>query len=69
MWQIEGEVDDPATGGRKVRLVEEYTHEETLHNGGNSERKQEKEDEDGVTVIQHLSTLRKRKMHIGVFIG
>lgn len=49
--QIEGEVDDAAAGGRQVSLVEEHAHEETLHDGGNSESQQEKEDKDGVAVI------------------
>lgn len=62
MWQIEGEVDDAAAGGRHVGLVEEHTHQETLHDGGNGESQEEEEDEDGVAVIQHLSTLKERKV-------
>lgn len=59
--QIEGEVDDAAAGGCQVGLVEEHAHEETLHDGGHSESQQEKEDKDGVAVIQHLSSLREKK--------
>lgn len=61
MRQIEGEVDDAAAGGSQVGLVEEHAHEETLHDGGHSESQQEKEDEDGVAVIQHLSTLTGKR--------
>ncbi len=61
MRQIEGEVDDAAAGSCQVGFVKEDTHQETLHDGGNSESQQEKEDKDGVAVIQHLSTLRGKK--------
>lgn len=61
MWHIEGEVDDATAGGCQVGLVEEHTHQETLHDGGDGESQQEEEDEDGVAVIQHLSTLREKK--------
>lgn len=61
MRQIEGEVDDAAAGGSQVGLVEEHAHEETLHDGGHSESQQEKEDEDAVAVIQHLSTLTGKR--------
>lgn len=44
MRQIEGEVDYAAAGGCQVGLVEEHTHQKTLHDGGNGESQQEKED-------------------------
>lgn len=61
MRQVEGEVDDATAGSCKVGLVEENTHQETLHDGGNGESQQEEEDKDGVTVIQHLPTLRGKR--------
>lgn len=61
MRQIEGEVYDAAAGSCQVGLVEEHTHQETLHDGGDSKSQQEKEDKDGVAVIQHLSALREKK--------
>lgn len=62
--QVEGEVDDATAGGCQVGLVEEHAHKETLHDGGDSEGQQEEEDNDGVAVIQHLSTLRHEKEDI-----
>lgn len=49
--QVEGEVDDAAAGSCQVGFVEEHTHKETLHDGGNSEGQQEEEDKEGVAVI------------------
>lgn len=63
MRQIEGEVDNAAAGSCQVGLVEEHAHEETLHDGGNGESQQEKEDKDRIAVIQHLSTLREKDVH------
>lgn len=62
MRQIEGEVNDAAAGRCQVSLVEEHTHQETLHDSGDGESQQEEEDEKGVAVIQHLSTLRENQM-------
>ncbi len=59
--QIEGKIDDATAGSCQVGLVEEHTHQETLHNGGDSKSQQEEEDEKGVAVIQHLSTLRRNQ--------
>ena len=61
MGQVEGEVDDAAARRRQVGLVEEHAHQEALHDGGDGERQQEEEDEDGVAVTQHLPTLRGQK--------
>lgn len=61
VWKIKGEVEDTAAGGRQVGLVEEDAHQETLHDRGDGERQQEKEDEYGVAVIQHLPTLAEKK--------
>lgn len=62
MRQVEGEVDDAAAGGGQVGLVEEDAHEETLHDGGHGEGQQEEEDQDGVAVIQNLSSLGEEEV-------
>lgn len=61
VWKVEGEVDDAAAGGCQVGLIEEDAHQETLHDRGHGESQQEKEDEQGVAVIQHLPTLSGKK--------
>lgn len=59
--QVEGKVDDAAASGRQVGLVKKHAHQETLHDGGNGERQQKEEDENGVAVIQHLPTLKRTR--------
>jgi len=61
--QVEGEVDDATAGRCQVCFVEEYTQQETLHDGGHCESQQEEEDKDGVAVIQHLSTLKGNRIY------
>lgn len=64
MRQVEGEINDATAGSCQVGLVEEHTHQETLHDGGHGERHQEEEDEDRVAVIQHLAALRLKEREI-----
>lgn len=57
--QVQSEVDNAAAGCCQVGLVKEHTHEETLHDGGHSEREQEEENEERVTIVQHLPALQR----------
>lgn len=59
--KVEGEVDDAAACSCQVSLVEEHTHQKTLHDGGDGERQQEQEHQDGVAVVQHFSSLKGEK--------
>lgn len=55
--EVEGEVDDATAGRRQVGLVEEDAQQEALHDGRRGEGEQEEEEDDGVTVVQHLPSL------------
>lgn len=61
MREVESEVDDATAGRSQVSFVKEDAHEEALHDSSHSERQEEKEEDDGIAVIEHLSSLRTKK--------
>lgn len=61
MWQVESEVNDATAGRSQVSSVKKHTHEETLHDGRRGVREQEEEEDDGIAVVQHFSSLCELK--------
>lgn len=60
MREVEGEVDDATASRSQVGLIEEHTHQETLHYSGHSECEEKQEQDDWITVIQHFAYLRTK---------
>lgn len=59
--KVEGEVNDAAARRGQVGLVEEDAEEEALHDGGRGEGEEKEEEDDGVAVVQHPSSLETRE--------
>lgn len=57
MRQVQSEVNDATAGRRQIGLIKKHTHEEALHDGCCGESEQEEEEDDGIAVVQHFSSL------------